>query len=187
MRLDRVTMKVPAALLAAALAAPAAGQASFEWRLGGSLEHGQVRSTGPDQRGQPTMLVFGVSVDRSIGSRFSVGLDWTGARFDAPYGREQRQSLALTGSVYAWRGLHLAVGAGPGLVSWRTVYDPPEHGVGDGLVVFSDGDPALALVAGVGYDLALGGVHLTPRVRVLGHRLHGETVGMVMAGVKLGL
>jgi len=176
------------AVLALVLAAaPTAGQSSFAWRVLGGVDRGAIRSTGPNQVGGQTMAVYNASVERAIGSRLGLGLEWTGAWFPGLEVDEQRQSLTLNGSVYPWRGLHLTLGAGPGVVSWRTMTGPPQDGVGDVVIGLSDGDPSLAMTAGLGYDIALGAFQLTPRARLIGHRLHGETVTMTALGLTIGL
>lgn len=187
MRLWCSGMLCGSAVLALALAAaPTAGQSSFTWRVRGGFDRGAIRSTGPSQLGGQTMPVYSGSLERSIGSRFGVGLEWTGAWFPGLEVHEQRQSLTLNGSVYPWRGLHLTLGAGPGVVSWRTVTGPPQHGAGDVVIGLSDGDPALAMTAGLGYDVTLGAFQLTPHARLIGHRLHGETVTMTALGLSIG-
>lgn len=132
------------------------------------------------------MAVYSGSIERAIGTRLGVGLEWTGAWFPGLDMHEQRQSLTLNGSVYPWRGLQLTLGAGPGVVSWRTMTGPPQDGVGDVVIGLSDGDPALAMTVGLGYDVTLGPFQLTPRARLIGHRLHGETATMTALGLSIG-
>ena len=55
------------------------------------------------------------------------------------------------------------------------------------MIGISEGDPSLALIGGVGYDLALGPLQLSPAARLIAHRLHGETVTMTAVGARLGL
>lgn len=181
---------VPTGLLVlAALFAPdcAAGQADFEWRAGGGVGYGRVASSGPHQEDGQTLAVYRIGVERALAGRVGLGLEWTGAWFDGRFGRERRHSVMATGSAYPAWGLQLRAGVGPGVASWVTVDGPPADGPGDVVIGISEGDPSLALTAGIGYDVAVGPFQLTPEVAWIGHRLHGATLSLLSAGARVWL
>lgn len=164
-----------------------AQESSFGWRLGVGIETGEVVSSPPHQERGQTPVVWRFGLERGVGDRFALGLDWTGSWFDGRFGTERRHALTATGTAYLWRGLHVRGGAGPGLVTWVDVDGPPADGAGDVVIGVSEGDPSLALTGDVGYDVSLGPFQVTPAVRIVAHRLHGETVTMSAVGARLWL
>jgi hypothetical protein len=161
--------------------------ADFGWRASGGAGYGTVSSAGPNQEEGQTPAVYRVGVERSVGHRFAVGLEWTGTWYDGRFGRERRLALTATGATYLLDGLHVRAGVGPGVVSWVTVDGPPTDGPGDVVIGFSEGDPSVAVTAGVGYDLPLGVFQLTPEATWIGHRLHGATLSLLSAGARVWL
>ena len=155
--------------------------------MSGGVGHGTVATSGPHQDEGQTPVVYRVGLERAMGGRLAAGLEWTGSWYEGRLGRERRHALTATLSAYAVGGLHLRAGVGPGVASWVTVDGPPEDGFGDVVIGFSEGDPSLALLAGLAYDLPLGPFQLTPDVTAVGHRLHGETLMMGVVGVRLWL
>jgi hypothetical protein len=186
-RVRTIVALAVAATWAMGVSSAQAQESGFGWRLGVGIEQGDVASAPPHQDGGQTPAVWRVGVERALGDRFALGLDWTGSWFDGRFGTERRHALTATGTAYLWKGLHVRGGAGPGLVTWVDVDGPPADGVGDVVIGVSEGDPSLALTADVGYDLSLGPWQITPTVRLIAHRLHGETLTMSAVGARLWL
>jgi hypothetical protein len=161
--------------------------AGFAWRASGGVAYGTIATAGPHQDDGQTPAVYHVGIERSLGRRFAVGLDWTGSWFDGRYGRERRHAVMATGSAYVVEGLHARAGIGPGVASWVTVDGPPADGPGDVVIGISEGDPSVVLTAGLGYDVPLGGFQVTPGAAWVGHRLHGATLSMLTVGVRVWL
>lgn len=169
-------------------AAPGAAQAGFEWRLGVGAGVADIGSTGPHQDPGGTPATYQVALERAVGSRFGVGLEWMGTWYTGPeWGRQQRQAWTLTGSFYPVGRLSLMAGAGPGLASWVEVIGPPSGGMGDVLIDVYEGEPALALSAGAAVDVPAGPFQLAPLTRVVVHRLRGESLTLAFVALRLSL
>lgn len=159
------------------------------WRISAGGGVGASLYRGDDGEVDSPAGVARLSIDRSFGPGFRLGLEWMGSWMEGSFNGESRHHVGVVVSMDPGQGPVIGrLGLGLGTATVVDVEGPPSDGVGDVSVGIGD-TGGLGAVVGAEVHLPLtGGLRIVPGLDVLLQRSggHAFATGMLTARLLLG-